>query len=199
MEAIKGASVGRREAERRIDEVRAIVAKMIRTEVKPSAHHELDDLIQDGMVGVFTHIDKWNPEISKFSNYVWLTARSYIFGHVLARDQYACHKINLMTLSLDAPYAKSNIPYSRDLMLYEIIPSDYDLEEAAGNSVDAQRALNLLGDVKDKRIQEIVRQRYTGEERTQREIARELGITHQRVCQLERAGLNHMRKRLMGK
>ena len=158
------ASVGRREAERRIDEVQAIVAKMIRTEVNIPAHHELDDLIQDGMVGVFTHIDKWDPEISKFSNYVWLIARSYVFGHVLARDQYACHKINLMTLSLDA-----------------------------------QRALELLGGMKDKRIQEIIRRRYTGSEKNQREIAKEMGITHQRVSQLERDGLRYLRRKLMDK
>ncbi len=190
-------SLGRAEAERRIDEVRAIIAKMIHTEVKWTIHHDTDDLIQDAMIGVFTHIDKWDPNRSSLSNFVWLTAKSWVFSHVLARDQYDCHKVNVSKLSLDAPYVKSRTVFGRDRTLADIIPLDYDIEEDVMVRVELKNAIDTLERMGDKRIKDIILKRNIIDGgRNQREIANDLGISHQRVCQLEKLGLDRLRRML---
>ncbi len=107
-------------------------------------------------------------------------------------------KINRMNLtpamlqvkSLDAPISQE----SED-SIGNLIPDDVDIAEHAENNVMHQYLVDLLG-ILDEREQQIIRLRFgliDGKEYTLEQIGAELGITRERVRQLQAAALRKLR------
>lgn len=181
---------GRQAIERRIDEVARIVGALVRREIKPG-RHEIDDLIQDGVYGVLLHADSFDPKRGSLSTFATMTARHYLLGYVFVRDSYDKERVNVEAISLNQPLVRQRDGRETDKQLIDLIPSGYDLEHDVLKRIDIENMWALIDAMSDDRMRRVLKMRY-GEQLVIREIGIRLGITHQRVSQLEKEGIGKL-------
>lgn len=183
-------SEGGRIIEERIGEVKRLVYCAVK-DFFGTDGYEPDDILQDGMLGVMVHRDEFDPEKGALSTFVAMTARTWVTSRRLKRDRCDKRKANFGALSLDAPLKRER-SNENGTPLVDLIPDEFDLEEDVERRVDAERAYQLI-DQMDYRTAAILRGRYGDDQKTLRELGNELGLSNERVRQLEEAGLRRLR------
>ena len=163
----------------------------------------LEDVVSNGVIGLLKAIDNFDPEKGGFSAY----ASIYINKHIrMGFDQCrAIHakRYDRMTSeersvsvaeSLNEKIGDGDTEFADSLASDEVSPSEA-VEKAS--SIDAVR--DAIDNALDSREQYIVRSRYGLDGNgvlTLREIAEKLGMTHERVRQIEVSALTKLRERL---
>jgi RNA polymerase sigma-E/F/G factor len=151
----------------------------------------LADLIAAGKIGLAEAAKRFNPAKGKFSTYAGFWITKYLFK--------ARHQMNSVhAVKLDNPF--------KDGLTYHDVVSDKKARSAselliAQEKRDRMEACKSLiaGTGLDNREREIIFQRYgldDGELKTQKQIAKKLGLTRVRVTQLEKIALGKIAKHL---
>lgn len=177
----------------RIDEVQALVARMVRDRIKyRQGRYELDDLVQEGVLGVLTYADHYDPDKGTLGTFVYTCAYRWLIQRVFVLGSYACRRINNETVSLNKHVGHRRVFGHGDdseVELLDLIPSDCDVEHDAMVQAEADRAFEVAQEVlKDKPLY-VLRRLYSDDEPTYRQVGEELGCSHQRVEQLKTIAL----------
>jgi RNA polymerase sigma factor (sigma-70 family) len=174
-----------------------LVRRVIKRYYSRSIHGriELDDLVQEGLLGVMRAQRTWDPEKSKFSTYasMWIRQRiqRYIKNkHRLVRVPEHRYKredvANERVVWLDVPCDGEGSP------LHERIGKRDAQFECRSAHLDVGRLLALIP---DERQRNIVGSYYVGG-LTQEEIANALGLCRTRVQQIRKKGLKQIQLQL---
>jgi RNA polymerase sporulation-specific sigma factor len=176
------------------------MAKKHRESVFERCHTQISlaGLIAAGKIGLVEAAKRFNPAKGKFSTYAasWIT--KYLFK---ARSD------GTGAVSLDAPIGKASNAPGHWRTTFDVVPdknarSAQELLSAKERSdtLEACRSM-IAGAGLDSRETEIIFQRYgmaDGELKTQKQIAKKLGVTRVRVTQLEKIArekiAKHVRK-----
>lgn len=184
---------GREAIMSRIDEVRSLVARMVRDKIKyRQGRYELDDLVQEGVLGVLMYADHYDPDKGTLGTFVYVCAYRWIIQRVFVCGQYARRRINNETLSLNRHVGHRRVCGHGDdneVELMDLIPSECDVEHDATVQAEADRVFEVAQEVlKDKPLY-VLRRLYSDDEPTYRQVGEELGCSHQRVEQLKTIAL----------
>jgi RNA polymerase sigma factor (sigma-70 family) len=154
---------------------------LVRTLARRYARREadLEDCEQEARIAVLSGLRDWRPETGKISrkNYV-----AFRIKHALKEYVRSRYRPGLVSLDEDVGDFKEE---SGGVSRHEVIGAPPSQEEAAHASRVAERIDRL-----PHRLREILQMR--GERMTQEEIANELGISQQRVDQLNRKALDQI-------
>ena len=164
---------------------------------------DFEDIVSSGTIGLLKAIEMFDPEKGGFSQY----ASAYINKYIrMALDSYrGIHtkrydrmtreeRSSLVVESLNEKVGDGDTEFADSLASDEVSPSEA-VEKAS--SIDAVR--DAIDNALDAREQYIVRARYGLDGNgvlTLREIAEKLGMTHERVRQIEVSALTKLRERL---
>ena len=163
----------------------------------------LEDVVSNGVIGLLKAIDNFDPEKGAFS----ACASAYINKYIrMGFDQ--CRAIHTkrydrmtseerstsVTESLNEKIGDGETEFAESLASDEVSPS-----EAVEKASSIKAMHDAIDNALDSREQYIVRARYGldgNEVLTLREIADKLGMTHERVRQIEVSALAKLRERL---
>lgn len=163
----------------------------------------LEDVVSNGVIGLLKAIEMFDPEKGAFPQYASAWINKYIR---MALDSYRgihTKRYDRMTLeersvsvveSLNEKIGDGDTEFADSLVSDEVSPSEA-VEKAS--SIDAVR--DAIDNALDSREQFVVRARYGLDGNgvlTLREIAEKLGMTHERVRQIEVSALTKLRERL---
>ena len=163
----------------------------------------LDDVVSNGVIGLLKAIDNFDPEKGGFSACVSAYINKYIrMGfdqcraiHSKRYDRMTSEERSVSVVeSLNEKIGDGDTEFADSLASDEVSPSEA-VEKAS--SIDAVR--DAIDNALDSREQYIVRTRYGLDGNgvlTLREIAEKLGMTHERVRQIEVSALTKLRERL---
>ena len=163
----------------------------------------LEDVVSNGTIGLLKAIDNFNPEKGGFSACVSAYINKYIrMGfdqfHAIHTKRYDRmtqeERSSLVVESLNEKVGDGDTEFADSLVSDEVSPSEA-VEKAS--SIDAVR--DAIDNALDSREQYVVRARYGLDGNgvlTLREIAEKLGMTHERVRQIEVSALTKLRERL---
>lgn len=185
---------GREAIDERIEEVTRLAYCAICGFFKKKGY-DREDLLQEAVMGVLIYGDKFDPERGALSTFVSIVARNYLIERRFRSDTRHKRRVNFEAMSLDAPVRIRHSNEEGD-PLVELISDGYDLETDVAARLDAEKAERLL-DGMDERTAHIIRERYREEPKLLREIGEELGLSNERVRQLETAGLRELRTKMM--
>ena len=190
------ADSGRKAVEDRIDEVKSLVATMIRKKIV-LGHYEFDDLLQEAVTGVLTYAHNYDPERGSFSTYVYRSAYNWLVQRVFVADNCNCRRVNQETVSLNrvVRYARSSATADHaDVELMDLIPSKDDTEHDVMRVLDTERALALMDEkLKPKEAYVLRRLLVDDDMPTLEAVAAELGLSRERIRQLKESGLRRLR------
>ena len=178
-------SEGRQIIEERIGEVRRLVIAALRQWFGKG--YETDDLIQEGLIGVLTHCDRYDPERGSLGNFVTLVARDWVMSRVFTADNTHKRRINREALRLDAPIDNSETPRT----LADTVPDDCDIEGEVMDRAEVERIRGII-DAMEPRTALVLRARLE-EGMGLREIGKSMGISKERVRQIEAGGIRRIR------
>lgn len=181
---------GREEIDARVEEVK----KLVWCAVKPyfgKRGYEIDDLMQEGLLGVMVNGDSYDPERGSLSTFVTTVAQTWLLGRVFQADARNCRRVNFEAMSLDEPL-KRDSDHGEARTLAELIPDETNLEAELIWRSDVERAHRLL-DRLDTRTADVLRRRFSDEPDTLQDIADDLGCTKEWVRQIEERGLKRLR------
>ena len=164
---------------------------------------DFEDIVSSGTIGLLKAIEMFDPEKGGFSQY----ASAYINKYIrMALDSYrGIHtkrydrmtreeRSSLVMESLNEKVGDGDTEFADSLVSDEASPSEA-VEKAS--SIDAVR--DAIDNALDSREKFVVRARYGLDGNgvlTLREIAEKLGMTHERVRQIEVSALTKLRERL---
>ena len=163
----------------------------------------LEDVVSNGVIGLLKAIDNFDPEKGAFSACASAYINKYIrMGfdqcraiHTKRYDRMTSEERSVSVVeSLNEKIGDGDTEFADSLASDEVSPSEA-VEKAS--SIDAVR--DAIDNALDAREQYIVRARYGldgNEVLTLREIAEKLGMTHERVRQIEVSALTKLRERL---
>lgn len=177
---------------RRADEVRLLVAKMVRRDIKHGVH-EMDDLIQAGTLGVLERADRWDRERGSLATFVHHVAKTWLINKVFIVDTYDYEKANVLPLRLDAPVPRAKGNQSETPM-GELIPAQQNVEHDVLRRCEYEWALRYIDQMSDERMKDVLRSRFQDEPEGLEYIGARLGICKERVRQIETMGLRRLRK-----
>ena len=153
-----------------------------------------DDLISIGTLGLIKAVRTFRPEAGRLSGYASRCIENEILMYFRARRK----ERNTVLLG-EAAGRDSD---GEELPLGELLGTEPDLvSREAETSIEASRALRLMGRVLDPRELEVIRLRYglsDGEPRQQRQVAAALGISRSYVSRIEKRALEKLRRALDG-
>lgn len=164
---------------------------------------DFEDIVSSGTIGLLKAIDKFDPEKGGFSacasiyinKYIRMALDSYRGIHTKRYDRMTREeRSSLVMESLNEKVGDGDTEFADSLASDEVSPSEA-VEKAS--SIDAVR--DAIDNALDSREQYVVRARYGldgNEVLTLREIAEKLGMTHERVRQIEVSALTKLRERL---
>lgn len=163
----------------------------------------LEDVVSNGVIGLLKAIDNFDPEKGGFSACASIYINKYIkMGfdqcraiHSKRYDRMTSEERSVSVAeSLNEKIGDGDTEFADSLVSDEVSPSEA-VEKAS--SIDAVR--DAIDNALDSREQYIVRARYGLDGNgvlTLREIAEKLGMTHERVRQIEVSALTKLRERL---
>ena len=163
----------------------------------------LEDVVSNGVIGLLKAIDNFDPEKGGFSACASIYINKYIkMGfdqcraiHSKRYDRMTSEERSVSVAeSLNEKIGDGDTEFADSLVSDEVSPSEA-VEKAS--SIDAVR--DAIDNALDSREQYIVRSRYGLDGNgvlTLREIAERLGMTHERVRQIEVSALAKLRERL---
>ena len=163
----------------------------------------LEDVVSNGVIGLLKAIDNFDPEKGGFSACASIYINKYIkMGfdqcraiHSKRYDRMTSEERSVSVAeSLNEKIGDGDTEFADSLASDEVSPSEA-VEKAS--SIDAVR--DAIDNALDSREQYIVRSRYGLDGNgvlTLREIAEKLGMTHERVRQIEVSALTKLRERL---
>lgn len=149
---------------------------------------EYDDLLHEGVIGLAQALERYNPDVAKLSSYAVPHIRGAILHYLRDRctpggfSHYPRHAGKVHLRSLDEP-----IDGHPDLLLVDVLPSADKVDE--GFWVwDCVEELPC----KIQRVMWL----YYYDDRTQRDIARELNVTAATITRRHKKGLKSLKERL---
>ncbi|MFI3177329.1 MAG: RNA polymerase sporulation sigma factor SigK [Eubacteriales bacterium] len=155
-----------------------------------NASEDMEDLLSIGTIGLIKAVDSFDA--SKGSKLATYAARC-IENELLMRLR--AKKKTLREVSLYEPIGTDK--EGNEISLLDVVEQDQvDIVEQMELAHHIQRLHNMLSTTLTERELEIITKRYgliTGEEVTQREIGRELGISRSYVSRLEKKALQKLR------
>ena len=163
----------------------------------------LEDVVSNGVIGLLKAIDNFDPEKGGFSACASIYINKYIkMGfdqcraiHTKRYDRMTSEERSVSVAeSLNEKIGNGDTEFADSLVSDEVSPSEA-VEKAS--AIDAVR--DAIDNALDSREQYIVRARYGLDGNgvlTLREIAEKLGMTHERVRQIEVSALTKLRERL---
>ena len=158
---------------------------------KYSAQGETDDLISIGTIGLIKAINTYNPQKSAhLATYASRCIENEILMYLRSKKK-AAKEISL--------YEKIGTDREgNEIKLYDIIETD---EEEVAEKIHLKENIQTLYEKVEKELSQreriILKMRYglyNGEEYTQREIARQLGISRSYVSRIEKGAVEKLRK-----
>ena len=164
---------------------------------------DFEDIVSSGTIGLLKAIEMFDPEKGGFSACASIYINKYIkMGfdqcraiHSKRYDRMTAEERSASVVdSLNEKIGDGETEFAESLASDEVSPSEA-VEKAS--SIDAVR--DAINNVLDAREQFIIRSRYGLDglqELTLREIADKLGMTHERVRQIEVSALAKLRERL---
>ena len=164
---------------------------------------EFEDVVSNGVIGLLKAIDNFDPEKGGFSACASIYINKFIrMGfdqcraiHTKRYDRMTSEERSVsVTESLNEKIGDGDTEFADSLASDEVSPSEA-VEKAS--SIDAVR--DAIDNALDSREQFVVRARYGLDGNgvlTLREIAEKLGMTHERVRQIEVSALTKLRERL---
>ena len=164
---------------------------------------DFEDIVSSGTVGLLKAIEMFDPEKGGFSacasiyinKYIRMALDSYRSIHTKRYDRMTQEERSSYVMeSLNEKVGDGDTEFADSLASDEVSPSEA-VEKAS--SIDAVR--DAIDNALDSREQYIVRARYGLDGNgvlTLREIAEKLGMTHERVRQIEVSALTKLRERL---
>ena len=164
---------------------------------------DFEDIVSSGTIGLLKAIEMFDPERGGFSacasiyinKYIRMALDSYRGIHTKRYNRMTREeRSSLVMESLNEKVGDGNTEFADSLASDEVSPSEA-VEKAS--SIDAVR--DAIDNALDSREQFIIRSRYGLDGNgvlTLREIAEKLGMTHERVRQIEVSALTKLRERL---
>ena len=164
---------------------------------------DFEDIVSSGTIGLMRAIEMFDPEKGAFSacvsawvnKYIRMALDSYRGIHTKRYDRMTKEERSSYIIeSLNEKVGDGDTEFADSLVSDEVSPSEA-VEKAS--SIDAVR--DAIDNALDAREQYIVRARYGLDGNgvlTLREIADKLGMTHERVRQIEVSALAKLRERL---
>ena len=164
---------------------------------------DFEDIVSSGTIGLLKAIEMFDPEKGGFSacvsawvnKYIRMALDSYRGIHTKRYDRMTKEERSSFVMeSLNEKVGDGDTEFADSLVSDEVSPSEA-VEKAS--SIDAVR--DAIDNALDSREQFIIRSRYGLEGNgvlTLREVAEKLGMTHERVRQIEVSALAKLRERL---
>ena len=164
---------------------------------------EFEDIVSNGVLGLLKAIEVFDATKGDFSpcasawinKYIRMALDSYRGIHTKRYDRMTAEERSASVVdSLNEKIGDGDTEFADSLVSDEVSPSEA-VEKAS--SIDAVR--DAIDNALDSREQYIVRARYGLDGNgvlTLREIAEKLGMTHERVRQIEVSALTKLRERL---
>ena len=164
---------------------------------------DFEDIVSNGTIGLLKAIEMFDPEKGAFpqyasawiNKYIRMALDSYRGIHTKRYDRMTSEERSVSVVeSLNEKIGDGETEFAESLASDEVSPSEA-VEKAS--SIDAVR--DAIDNALDSREQFIIRSRYGLDGNgvlTLREIAEGLGMTHERVRQIEVSALTKLRERL---
>ena len=166
-----------------------LVAHIARKYVNVEIDRNLEDLISVGTIGLIKAIDSFNDDKGKLSTY----AAKCIDNEMLMMLRYERKKSR--EVSIYEPIGTDH--EGNEISFFDIIESkDRLVEEEFEVKSDIERIIESMNKVLTKREYDIINRRYglNGyREITQREVAKEFGISRSYVSRIEKKALEKLR------
>lgn len=157
-----------------------------------SASNEQDDLISIGTIGLIKAIDTFNHQKgTRLATYAARCIENEILMYLRSQKKNA----NVMSMNDPIEVDSEGNP----LTLIDVIYVDNTIVEDIDLSEKGKRLYELVEQIEDEREKEIIIRRYglfNFKEQTQREIAKELGISRSYVSRIEKKVIEELRKNL---
>ena len=164
---------------------------------------DFEDIVSSGTIGLLKAIDKFDPEKGAFSacasayinKYIKMALDSYRGIHTKRYDRMTQEeRSSCIVESLNEKIGNGDTEFADSLASDEVSPS-----EAVEKASSIKAMHDAIDSALDSREQFIIRSRYGLDGNgvlTLREIADKLGMTHERVRQIEVSALTKLRERL---
>ena len=164
---------------------------------------DFEDIVSSGTIGLLKAIEMFDPEKGAFpqyasawiNKYIRMALDSYRGIHTKRYDRMTQEeRSSLVVESLNEKVGDGDTEFADSLVGDEASPS-----EAVEKASSIKAMYDAINNVLDAREQFIIRSRYGLDglqELTLREIAEKLGMTHERVRQIEVSALTKLRERL---
>ena len=164
---------------------------------------DFEDIVSNGTIGLLKAIEMFDPEKGAFpqyasawiNKYIRMALDSYRGIHTKRYDRMTSEERSVSVAeSLNEKIGNGDTEFADSLLSDEVSPSEA-VEKAS--SIDAVR--DAIDNALDSREQFVVRARYGLDGNgvlTLREIAEKLGMTHERVRQIEVSALTKLRERM---
>ena len=151
-----------------------------------------EDLMSIGTIGMIKAIDSFNPSAgTRFATYASKCLQNEILMYF--RSQKKLSQEVSINETIDTDKDGNPLTYIDIICTEDTIAEDIDLR------LKCQKAMRLVRDVLDPRERRIITMRYgldMTRAKTQREIAKELGISRSYVSRIEKSALKKIRDRL---
>ena len=163
----------------------------------------LEDVVSNGVIGLLKAIEMFDPEKGGFSacasiyinKYIRMALDSYRGIHTKRYDRMTSEERSVSVVeSLNEKIGDGDTEFADSLVSDEVSPS-----EAVEKASSIKAMHDAIDNALDSREQFVVRARYGLDGNgvlTLREIAEKLGMTHERVRQIEVSALTKLRERL---
>lgn len=153
---------------------------------------EADDIISVGTMGLIKAVDSFKPECgTRFATYAVRCLQNEILMYFRAQKKHLSDTSLNDVLDVD----KEGNP----LTYMDILSTDDDIAEKIDLKIKAEKLLDIIEKVLNKREKQIIAMRYAlgfSKPMTQREIAQKLGISRSYVSRIENSAIKKLRENI---
>ena len=154
-----------------------------------SAYSEQEDLISIGTIGLIKGIDSFNPDKGiKLATYASRCIENEILMYLRSK------KKSSLDVSLSEPIDTDS--EGNELTLIDVIYAEDNIADELDLKIKSEKVRKFVALLPDKRERLIITERFGldgNEPKTQKEIAKELGISRSYVSRIEKKALERLR------